>query len=273
MQKPSLQNRSKNLMKKETFTISSTSFKKSSPGTTVSESWNQGWKASWFNPRQCNYDYEEAEEYKNDGEDEDENEDEDEDDDDDDEEEEEEDDGAGAFGTTIPFLAVPATSWGDNARHKANGPQGDQKALLGWISVAIFLKACMCCLVSSQIILYKYELNQKVLKNSTDVETPPFKYTKMLQHDTAAGRSLRIRLSTSALTEASWTPQVTPKPAEGGNQPQFLMIFGCRLSVKFRCPVYFNVWFQCFFTHPKSRISRILLYIYIYICLIGVTST
>ena len=97
------------------------------------------------------------------------------------------------------FLGRACHVWGDNARHKANGPQGDQKALLGWISVAIFLKACMCCLVSSQIILYKYELNQKVLKSSTDVETPPFKYTKMLQHDTAAGRSLRIRLSTSAL--------------------------------------------------------------------------
>ena len=222
MQKPSLQNRSKNLMKKETFTISSTSFKKSSPGTTVPESWNQGWKASWFNPRQCNYDYEEAEEHKNDGEDEDENEDEDEDgdddddddddddaddddddddadDDDDDDEEEEEEDGAGAFGTTIPFLAVPATSGETTRVTKQMVPKATRK--LSWDEFLwhFFLKACMCCLESSQIILYKYELNQKVLKSSTDVETPPFKYTKMLQHDTAAGRSLRIRLSTSAL--------------------------------------------------------------------------
>ena len=128
MQKPSLQNRSKNLMKKDTFTISSTSFKKSSPGTTVSESWNQGRKASWFNPRQCNYDYEEAEEHKDDGEDEDENE--DEDDDDDDEEEEEEEDGAGAFGTTIPFLAVPATSGETTRVTKQMVPKATRK--LSW---------------------------------------------------------------------------------------------------------------------------------------------
>ena len=128
MQEPSLQNRSKNLMKKETFTISSTSFKKSSPGTTLSASWNQGWKASWLNPRQCNYDYEEAEEHKNDGEDEDENEDEDEDEDEDDDDDD--DDGGAFWHNTLPFLAVPATSGETTRVTKQMVPKATRK--LSW---------------------------------------------------------------------------------------------------------------------------------------------